>query len=365
MSLQPLTVKTDSPQPGQHMVLTASTVGRMAAALIRGQYGNCPVVGADGCRRPRAQLVIVPTDPVPSPEGESVRPIIVGFDGTDPATDALRLGADLAAALNAPLIVAAVFERQHQPGELEGTSPAKTREQFFATVFDKASASLSDVDYAQRIIGGAAPRATLGELALKEKAEMLVIGSTHLGPLSRSLAGAADHGLFDHIPCGLVVAPRGWARRSANGFERIGVGYNGTDESKFAVRRASELAHQLHSKLRLISVAPYSDPHLYASTASPGPGWVHRLMEGAGLVDSAVEAELVLRQGRPATELAEQARTLDLLVVGTRRRGRIRRFVLGSVSGELVRTSPCPVLVLPPGVDHREAVPTSTFAGIV
>ena len=52
-----------------------------------------------------------------------------------------------------------------------------------------------------------------------------------------------------------------------------------------------------------------------------------------------------MRQGREATELALQGVDLDLLVVGSRGYGPLRRTLVGSVSDELVRTAPCPVLV--------------------
>lgn len=284
-------------------------------------------------------------EPASPDEGRPTKPIIVGFDGTEPATDALRLGADLASALDAPLIVAAVYE--HPPGEIEGALPMDAPERFFANAFDAAREFFSDTEYEERRIGDGAPRVALAELAGEEGAELLVIGSTHLGPLGRSLAGTASHVLFDHVQCGVVVAPKGWAKRDSGGVLKIGVGYDGTDESRHAAERASDLAKAIGSDLRLIAVAPYPDPRLHATKRSLEEGWAHRLTEGASGVDPSVKTELVLRQGRPATELAEQGQDIDLLVVGTRRRGPVRHIALGSVSSELMRTSPCPVLVVP------------------
>jgi nucleotide-binding universal stress UspA family protein len=62
-----------------------------------------------------------------------------------------------------------------------------------------------------------------------------------------------------------------------------------------------------------------------------------------------VEVERVLRSGDPAAELALEAVELDLLVVGSRGHGPLGETLLGSVSSELVRTAPCPVLVMPRG----------------
>jgi hypothetical protein len=38
-----------------------------------------------------------------------------------------------------------------------------------------------------------------------------------------------------------------------------------------------------------------------------------------------------------------------LIVVGSRGQGHLRQALLGSVSGELGRRAPCPVLIVPPG----------------
>jgi nucleotide-binding universal stress UspA family protein len=51
--------------------------------------------------------------------------------------------------------------------------------------------------------------------------------------------------------------------------------------------------------------------------------------------------------GRPATQLRRRSAALDLLVVGTRGHGPVRRLLLGSTSTRLVREAHCPVLVVP------------------
>lgn len=58
-------------------------------------------------------------------------------------------------------------------------------------------------------------------------------------------------------------------------------------------------------------------------------------------------AEAVALLGRPGTAILEAAARFDadLVVVGSRGHGPVRRLVLGSVSGELVEQSACPVLV--------------------
>ena len=67
-------------------------------------------------------------------------------------------------------------------------------------------------------------------------------------------------------------------------------------------------------------------------------------------------AALVVRIGKPADEilayLAEH-REVGLVVMATAGRGRVDRFMTGSITDKVVRAAPCPVLTLHPH-DHVE-----------
>lgn len=60
------------------------------------------------------------------------------------------------------------------------------------------------------------------------------------------------------------------------------------------------------------------------------------------------DAETIILTGAPGGALCELAASLpaDVIVMGTRGRGGLRRAVLGSVSDHVVRNSPCPVLTI-------------------
>ena len=60
--------------------------------------------------------------------------------------------------------------------------------------------------------------------------------------------------------------------------------------------------------------------------------------------------EIVVADGGPAEQLADASRQLDLLVVGSRRYGPLRRVLLGSVSSALIERVHCPMLIVPRGV---------------
>ncbi len=102
----------------------------------------------------------------------------------------------------------------------------------------------------------------------------------------------------------------------------------------------------------MISVAEpiYRTPP-YGAFADPGEQRVHRrLLEDARLTLAAhgVSAATVERVGDASDVIAEVARETgaDLIVVGTRHHGLLRRLLLGSVSGEIVVEAPSDVLVV-------------------
>jgi nucleotide-binding universal stress UspA family protein len=73
-----------------------------------------------------------------------------------------------------------------------------------------------------------------------------------------------------------------------------------------------------------------------------------RLDEALRSAPEDVRLEGTLVDGPPAESLAQIAREAGaVLVVGSRAYGPLRRVLLGSVSTELVRTAPCPLIVHP------------------
>ena len=68
-------------------------------------------------------------------------------------------------------------------------------------------------------------------------------------------------------------------------------------------------------------------------------------IEKAGLQGKAIARTLA----QPAEAILEIAREkeIDLIVMGTRGRSRIKRLILGSVAQRVVGQAPCPVMVVP------------------
>ncbi len=284
--------------------------------------------------------------------------ITVGFDGTKHAKDALHLAAYLASATSARLTVACVFEAP--PPDLTHVSYGEAKSAYYSRTFALAEAELGTSDFDRRELDGAVGEG-LCELAESEAADLIVIGSTHLSAVDRVFVGAAGTALFNGAPCGVLVATRGWAQRRSRRPGLIGVGYDGTSESKLALQWATRLAQALRADLKIITVAPLTlgEP----GDAALSERWSDLLQDGVESVPAEINTQRVLLRGRAATELSSESGDLDLLVLGSRKRGPVRRTVLGSVSGELVRMAQAPVLVVPRSAVAATAMPTATATG--
>ena len=137
----------------------------------------------------------------------------------------------------------------------------------------------------------------------------------------------------------------------------VGVGFDGSDESKAALRAAGELAQAAGVPVRMIAAAPspaelFAHPWAFAWSAAPEEldleAPLRASVESAReLLPAGVECSSDVRTGGPVAVLLDAARDLDLLVLGSRAYGPVRRLLLGSVSGALVRAAPGPVLVVP------------------
>jgi nucleotide-binding universal stress UspA family protein len=123
------------------------------------------------------------------------------------------------------------------------------------------------------------------------------------------------------------------------------VGYDGSETAQ----RALELAVQLAGSSGDVGVV-----HVVAPPAEAGSDedvQEEALAEARKLVGEQGKAATMLRrQGDPARELIDAAGEIgaDLVVVGSRGRGRLSSAVLGSVSAVVAAAAASPVLVVPP-----------------
>lgn len=284
------------------------------------------------------------------------RKVVVGFDSRDEALAALRLAQALATASKADLHVAVVLPRGRIPFEW-AVSGVWLADELSEQLFEAAERELGGGDFARAALdgglGGRSAARALFEYARDQEAELIVVGSSHRGPVGRVLPGSVGESLLSSAPCAIAIAPRGFADGELVHHGVIGIGFEGGEESELALAEAREWASLLGARLRVITVVPeLAELAIQAPRFNELNGRLRaeyqEILDGAlAQLGDTIETEPVLEKGIPAQVLAEQGETLDLLVLGSRGYGPLRAALVGAVSAKVMRTAPCPVLITP------------------
>ncbi|MGK2956592.1 MAG: universal stress protein [Solirubrobacterales bacterium] len=278
--------------------------------------------------------------------------LVVGAEDTEEGRDALHFARLFAKLTGAELHLVSVHSDTIFYEGLEEMNAG--REEYFSRMRDFAETELGDGFEFHPVMENSVPGG-LTRIAEEIGADAMVIGSSHRGPIGRVLMGDVGSRLAAGSPCAVILVPRGWGRDESTSFEKVGIAYNGTEDSDGALLTGSELAGKLGAKLLLIGVIPRL---IGSGRAGPSnAGYQETLREdmekameqGASRVGPDIER--TVRAGNPADELAEESIELDLLVMGSRSYGPIRRVLLGGTSLRVMRSSACPVMVVPKSGD--------------
>jgi nucleotide-binding universal stress UspA family protein len=265
--------------------------------------------------------------------------ILVGVDGGPQEPAALMLAAALARAERARITLVHAYGRRRGEGA--------------RAIVEGARRWLGAPRARTRLVAGPAAVA-LRAAAAEERAEVLVLGSAHRGPVGRTVLGGTGDRVVHGAPCAVAVAPRDY-ERARGPLRRVAVAFDGRDESRAALEWATRLAFAGGGEVVLLTV-------LGDEPDAIGP---EQLDEVVDRVPDGVGPTAVTLRGPVARALADAAAGADLLVAGSRGHGPLGQLVLGSVTRRLMRDAPVPLVVLPrsalaatgaPGRPHLRAV---------
>jgi nucleotide-binding universal stress UspA family protein len=276
---------------------------------------------------------------------------LVGIDGRPNGRDAIALASRLIGP-DGKLTLAHVH-----PGELRpshAVTPGVVREEREASekLLERERAA-AEVSAELISIVAMSPGRGLHMQAEEQGADLLVVGSCSHGIVGRAMLGDDTRAALNGAPCAVAISSRGYAEHPAP-IAKVGVAYNGSPESTGALAAARELAAptraSLHA-LEVISIATFA----YTGLVPPAIGESIDLMlqEANDRLKELPDVEGRAVYGLTGEELAVFGDEVDILVVGSRGYGPMRRLVLGSTSDYLERHARCSLLVLPRGgSDH-------------
>ncbi|HET7379786.1 MAG TPA: universal stress protein [Gaiellales bacterium] len=284
---------------------------------------------------------------------ERIGLIAVGVDDNSEACDAMVLATTIARAAGAEIMLVTVYPDLPSPVLRKiGRTPADAQARL-----EKLQALMAPEARVVVETDWSVPHA-LERVVSREHPDLLVLGSNRHGPRGRVRIGMYTRQLLGEAKCALAVAPRGLYRDGDTRLATIGVGYDGTPESRHALTRAGSLARAAGAQLRVRALVDDRLPYV---------GWTPVRPYVQGMWDDVIEPEVeslrncaereaaatgteftvTAEPGAPVDELIALSREVDLVVIGSRRWGPAVRVLLGSTGEALMHDSCCSVMVAP------------------
>ncbi|HMH52096.1 MAG TPA: universal stress protein [Candidatus Acidoferrum sp.] len=225
-------------------------------------------------------------------------------------------------------------------------------------ILDEARASLSPVAAIETALLEGTPGDEIVREAHDWDADLVVVGARGLGLVDTWLLGSVSLTVARRVDCAVLVV-KGDRRRLAN----VVVGLDGSGQSLDAGRFVAAWPLDARHSVRLIGVVepvhfPSSTPSVIReqivsavrevkeerrAELTKALDQLARLFEGHGVTVSRVTPD-----GHPAEVIGAVAAEpdTDLVVVGARGLGGVKRLLLGSVSENVLRAARCPVLIV-------------------
>lgn len=293
------------------------------------------------------------------------RSIIVGVDGRAGGDDAVALARALSGG-GARLTLACSYLTDPVAARLVPGENASLRAAAVAYL-EAARSDLADLDPEVVPVATSSPARGLHHLAETLDTDLIIVGSSHRGTIGRIVPGSVTQQVLHGSPCAVAIAPAGLAAGSPVELRRVGCAYDGEREARAALELAQGLVAEVSGTLEIIDVLALPSPF-------PGEHGAYLLPEPWEDVQKAVRAELddalssadrvsaegLMPEGDPVEQLVGRSEVLDLLVMGSRGYGPLRRVLLGTVAGQVMREARCPVIIVPRGVRHDDEEPADT-----
>ena len=192
------------------------------------------------------------------------------------------------------------------------------------------------------------PAEVIVSMAEEQKTDLIVMGARGLGPFKERLLGSVSHRILALAHCATLIV-----NGPVKAMKQILLPLQGPFDAEAAIRFLQLKPFHDAVELTLLTVLPSTEPP-WPGDAAAAAASTEILEEQADYIEGVAErlraigyqAHGVAVVGIPSTMILQEATTLrsDLILMGTRGRQGMTRFVLGSVSHAVLHKTPCPVL---------------------
>jgi nucleotide-binding universal stress UspA family protein len=278
------------------------------------------------------------------------RKILVAYDGSASAGNALAVASQLAKEDKSWIKVLSVLPRYAGDLELVGISNIKETikgpgKRLLAEA--QEIADREDVHILSNMAQGE-PYDKIVHVADDESCDLIVMGRRGTHHLEREFVGSVTAKVIGYTPKDVLVVPDGTSLIRKN----ILLATDGSRSCETAVERAIDIAQEKQADLTAVSVVYTNDEYLALA-----PGVVDDLIKKAKEKLSAIalkgqnaglEIKTLVKEGEAYEAITSLTRQngIDLIVMGSHGRKGLQRMLMGSVTERTIGYATCPVLVV-------------------
>ena len=195
------------------------------------------------------------------------------------------------------------------------------------------------------------PAEVIVSMAEEQNADLIVMGARGLGPVKERLLGSVSHRILTLAPCATFIV-----NGPVKAMKQILLPLQGPSDAEAAIRFLQLKPFHDAVEVTLLTVLPSTEPPWPGDAAAATAGKLEEqaLQSARDYIDGEAErlraigyqARGIALFGTPSAMILQEATNLrsDLILMGTRGRQGIARFLLGSVSHAVLHQMPCPVL---------------------
>ena len=190
------------------------------------------------------------------------------------------------------------------------------------------------------------------------KSELIIVGSHGWTGIQEFLLGSVSHKVLQHAPCSVLVVKQPHTQKQVSGSGRPGwrilVAYDDSAPARKAVQLCASLPLDANAEVNVVGVLPMVTLYRQDIRQRLDPIWQHKKQVTRAALENTVNAA---EWSTPlvSTELHEAPNTsqaildtaantdTNLIMLGTKGKAAIKRFLLGSMTHHVTRHATCSV----------------------
>jgi nucleotide-binding universal stress UspA family protein len=194
------------------------------------------------------------------------------------------------------------------------------------------------------------PAEAILSVAVQEDANLIVMGTRGLGPVREVVLGSVSHRVLTHASCPALVV-----NRPMPSLRQALLVLQGEEDADAAVRFLASKPFREAVTVTVLTVVPFAQSVWPAGVSATGPQQEQIIRSARAFVEGVASrlsglgyaASGATTIGVPAVAITDWAAETkpDLILIGSRGRRGVTRFLLGSVSHTVLHRAPSPVLV--------------------